>query len=219
MWLTATNPAAAYFVTTTRAWEFAAGGLLALAGDRRPAHGRALAWLGLAAIGLAAARYSPSTAFPGIAAALPVAGTLAVIWARVPVLSFPSLLFLGDISYSVYLWHWPLRTLAPYATGRPVDTTTTLMVLMLTLLLAWLSTRFIEDPVRRLQQRSALDVRLRWWCDRGAAGDRGVRQRAVARRRPDGRARLAAPGRLQAGVLRCRGPRPRCGGARTRGCG
>ncbi len=150
VWLTKTDPAAAYFVPTTRAWEFAAGGLLALAGDRKPAHARALAWLGLAAIAAAGALYSPATPFPGIAAALPVAGTLAVIWARVPVLNFSPLLLLGGISYSVYLWHWPLLTLAPYATGRPVDTTTTLTVLMLTLLLAWLSTRFIEDPIRHL---------------------------------------------------------------------
>jgi peptidoglycan/LPS O-acetylase OafA/YrhL len=162
VWLTATNPAAAYFVTTTRAWEFAAGGLLALAGDRR--HGRLPAWLGLAAIALAAALYSPATPFPGIAAALPVAGALAVIWARAPILDFPPLLFLGGISYSVYLWHWPLITLAPYATGQPVDTTTTLTVLMLTLLLAWLSTRFIENPVRRLQSAP----RLTFACVGGA---------------------------------------------------
>jgi peptidoglycan/LPS O-acetylase OafA/YrhL len=156
---TASDPAAAYFVTTTRAWEFAAGGLLALAGtSRRPA----VSWLGLAAIAAAAALYSAATPFPGIAAALPVAGALAVIWAGAPTrfLRLKPLLFLGDISYSVYLWHWPLRTLAPYATGRRVDTTTTLTVLMLTILLACLSKFLIEDPIRsgRLLARS----RARW---------------------------------------------------------
>jgi peptidoglycan/LPS O-acetylase OafA/YrhL len=150
---TASDPAAAYFVTTTRAWEFAAGGLLALFADSGRRHRRlrsAVSWLGLAAIGIAAVTYSPATAFPGFAAALPVAGALAVIWAAAPAraLLFSPLLFLGDISYSVYLWHWPLRTLAPYATGRPVDTFTTLTVLMFTLLLAWLTKLIIEDPVR-----------------------------------------------------------------------
>jgi hypothetical protein len=144
---TQSDPAAAYFVTTTRAWEFAAGGLLALAGTaRRPV----AAWLGLAAISLSAGLYTAGTPFPGIAAALPVAGALAVIWAGTPnrVLRFAPLVFLGDISYSVYLWHWPLRTLAPYATGGRVDTITTITVLMLTILLAWLTKFLIEDPVR-----------------------------------------------------------------------
>src|SRR3954470_24878949 len=74
---TAADPAAAYFITPTRAWEFAAGGLLALAGtSRRPS----VSWLRLAAIAIAAVFYGPATPFPGIAAALPVAGALAVMW-------------------------------------------------------------------------------------------------------------------------------------------
>ena len=91
--------------------------------------------------------------------------------------------FLGDISYSVYLWHWPLRTLAPYATGHPVDTVTTLTVLMLTILLAWLTKLLIEDPVRtgRLLARR----RASWtFASAGAAprcpDRRRLRQRAAA---------------------------------------
>jgi hypothetical protein len=131
---------------------------------RWPAWRSAASWLGLAAMALAAALYRSATPFPGIAAGVPVGGALAVIWAGAPAtgwaptpfLKFAPLRALGDISYSVYLWHWPLLVLAPFATGHPVDTTTTLVVLMLTLLAAWLSKRFIEDPfrTRRLRRSS-----------------------------------------------------------------
>lgn len=148
---TATDPAAAYFVTTTRVWEFAAGGLLALAPEQRPRP--VVAALGLVAIAVAAVFYGSGTPFPGIAAALPVAGALAVILARAPI-TFRPLVFLGGISYSVYLWHWPLLILAPFATGAAVDTLTTLTVLMLSLLFGWITKLVVEDPARYVKLRS-----------------------------------------------------------------
>ena len=138
------DPVAGYFQTSTRAWELAAGGLLALAPRRGPS---AASWLGLVAIAAAAVLYDEHTPFPGIAAALPVGGALGVLWGRAT-FAPASLRFLGDISYPVYLWHWPLLILAPFATGRPVDTPTTLTVLMLTILASWLTKTFIEDPIR-----------------------------------------------------------------------
>jgi peptidoglycan/LPS O-acetylase OafA/YrhL len=144
---TAADPAAAYFVTPARAWEFAAGGLLALApAVRRPA----LSWVGLAAIGVAAATYSAATPFPGYAAALPVAGALAVIAGAAPSrpLTLAPVQFLGDISYSVYLWHWPLIVLAPFVTGRALDTADRLGIIAATLLVAWGTKLLVEDPVR-----------------------------------------------------------------------
>jgi len=116
---TAADPAAAYFVTPTRAWELGAGALLALAGPfgRSPTFARAvLSWLGLAAIVVAALTYSGATPFPGYAALLPVLGALAVIRAGAPawrlaptrLMAFAPVQRLGDISYSVYLCHWPL---------------------------------------------------------------------------------------------------------------
>jgi len=156
---TAANPAAAYFTTPTRAWEFGLGGLLALAGARSTlphAARTAISWAGLAAIALAAALFSAATPFPGFAALLPVLGALAVIHAGLPVTRIaPSWLlttrpaqFLGDTSYAVYLWHWPLLVFAPFAVPAASVTATRVAVPVLTIGLAWLTKVLVEDPVR-----------------------------------------------------------------------
>jgi peptidoglycan/LPS O-acetylase OafA/YrhL len=131
---TATDPAAAYFVTPARPWEFGAGGLLALAVPAASAPGRAriaLSWAGLAAIAAAAVAYSPATPFPGVAALLPVLGTIAVMAAAAPTppLRLRPVQFLGDVSYSVYLWHWPLLVFAPILLDRAMTTPEKLTVL------------------------------------------------------------------------------------------
>jgi peptidoglycan/LPS O-acetylase OafA/YrhL len=163
---TGADPAGAYFATTTRGWELGAGALLALLPqrERSPAVARAaLSWAGLAAILVAAFAYSTATAFPGIAAALPVLGAVAVIRAGAPagrlsptpLLAARPLQTLGDLSYAVYLWHWPLIVLAPYALGRDLDTPTRLGIIVLTLLLSLLSKTLLEDPVRHSRRLTA----------------------------------------------------------------
>ena len=154
---TATDPAAAYFVTPARAWEFGVGGLLALLpATARPS--RALSAAGLAAIALASFALGAGTPFPGTAALLPVLGAAAVIHARA--LSFGPLERLGDISYSVYLWHWPLIVLVPEL-GAPA-------LLVATLALGWLSKLAVEDPVRRIR------LAPRWVFVPAAAGTAAV---------------------------------------------
>jgi peptidoglycan/LPS O-acetylase OafA/YrhL len=161
---TAADPRPAYFVTPTRAWEFGLGGLVALglgaSIGRAPALARVIiGWLGLAAILVAGFAYGPGTPFPGVAALLPILGTLAVIRAGTPVHRLgPSGLYrwrpiqaTGDLSYSLYLWHWPLLVLIPYAFGGISRGLLAGIVLELTVALAWLSKRYVEDPVRSMR--------------------------------------------------------------------
>src|SRR3954452_9452124 len=124
--LTASNPAAAYFVTWTRLWELGAGGRLArgASATRRwtqphPAIANAVAAAGWFLILAVAALYTSRTPFPGWQAAIPVLGAALVIaansrmaWHRVP-----GVQWLGDTSYSIYLWHWPLIVILPVALG------------------------------------------------------------------------------------------------------
>lgn len=160
---TAQDSSPAYFATTTRAWEFAAGGLLAVlvacASKSAPVAvpvRAAVAWAGLIAVVTAAFAYSETTPFPSLSAALPVVGTLAVIWAAVPVApSSPTTLlamrpvqWLGDRSYAVYLWHWPVLVVGGFVLSRSANPLDLLMMLALTVLLAEATTRWIERPVR-----------------------------------------------------------------------
>lgn len=160
---TAQDPSPAYFATTTRAWEFAAGGLLAVLVARAPTGApvavprRALvAWMGLLALGVTAFAYSEATPFPSLTAGLPVAGTLAVIWASVPraawsptaLLSLRPVQWLGDRSYAVYLWHWPVLVVGGFVLSRSATALDLVVMLAVTLLLAEATTRWIEEPVR-----------------------------------------------------------------------
>lgn len=156
---TAIDQSSAYFNTGTRVWEFGIGTLLALWLAKAPAPGRwaiPVTWVGLLAILAAALLYTDSTAFPGYLALVPVLGTAMVIAGRGraglgsarPVFALAPVQFLGNISYSVYLWHWPLIVLLPVAVGLPLSNGLKALILAVTLVLAWASKRFIEDPFR-----------------------------------------------------------------------
>jgi peptidoglycan/LPS O-acetylase OafA/YrhL len=158
--LTSTNPAVAYFSTGTRIWELGVGGLLAVAaptvagrlGTFAPVLLAATGWIAIAVTGL---RYSDSTPFPGWQAALPVAGTLLII-ATHREFRWQGLLpvhWLGDVSYSVYLWHWPLILLMPAAiaivAGSPErGALDNAVIVVVTLVLSGLSKVYVEDRYR-----------------------------------------------------------------------
>jgi peptidoglycan/LPS O-acetylase OafA/YrhL len=159
VWATPAYPSAAYFITPTRAWEFGLGGLVVLlmrTWAPAPGVARLLRWLGIVGLVVAAWTFSGSTAFPGYAAALPVVATAAVIVAGDTGRADPSdvvfrlhcVRWLGDVSYSVYLWHWPLFVFAPYLLNHALTTPELLVLLLVCVVISGLSKRFVEDATR-----------------------------------------------------------------------
>jgi peptidoglycan/LPS O-acetylase OafA/YrhL len=157
--LTATDPAKAYFVTQSRVWALALGAALALLPSRLPARFDVLVGVvGLACIVAACVMFSAETAFPGYAALLPTLGAVMVIAGGIGgvpagagrLLSIKPFRWLGDASYSIYLWHWPIVVfyLAESETSRIGPVAGTLLILA-TLSAAWFSKVHIEDRFRQ----------------------------------------------------------------------
>jgi len=156
---TKSNPAAAYFVTTTRMWELGVGGLLAMApaGFTRVVgrHGW-LGWAGLAVIIASAFTLSGRSPFPGWLALLPVMGAVALIacggaagrFGPASATSARPMVFLGGISYSLYLWHWPIINLYGDWRGKEPGWLTGPAIVIVSVLLAWLTKTFVEDKIR-----------------------------------------------------------------------
>jgi peptidoglycan/LPS O-acetylase OafA/YrhL len=146
----------AFYLPATRAWELLAGGLLAL-GAVPPIRGRiareGLPLAGLGAIACAIILFDRDTPFPGSAALLPVLGAASLLHAAPGtmagrLLSLPPLRWVGLISYSLYLWHWPVIVFAEYATDTALSGWRAAGAIALAVLLATLSWRVVERPFR-----------------------------------------------------------------------
>lgn len=146
----------AYFSTLTRAWEFAAGAIVGVLGRSLPRRLHlAAGWAGVLLMVGAGLTLSGSTAFPGWVALAPVLGAVLVLlsapagrFSAGALLSTRPLTVVGDLSYSVYLVHWPLIILTPALLGGELRWPAKCAVLAATLVLAWLSKTYVEDPLR-----------------------------------------------------------------------
>lgn len=173
--LTAVDHNLAYFSTLARAWEFGAGAILAVvlarmrsgaaAAPGAPFGGAggyehlraAAAWAGIATIVVPMLVVRDDEAFPGAIALLPVLGTALVIavgmpraaWGPAWIAGLRPVQWTGDVSYSLYLWHWPVIMFAPYVTGMPSPPWLMVVLVVLSFALAGASKRWVEDPFRR----------------------------------------------------------------------
>lgn len=176
VWLTAVDQPFAYFNSLTRVWEFALGGLLALTIDRI-ALPRWLAilcgWLGVVGLASCGLVLQVGTMFPGYVALWPMVSALLVLLAGATgskigadrFLSSRPLTYLGNISYSLYLWHWPVLLFYLVVRGRSeIGLVGGAGVIALSVGLAVLTYHLVENPVRN----SKIGVTTRWGAYRFA---------------------------------------------------
>jgi peptidoglycan/LPS O-acetylase OafA/YrhL len=158
VWCTYHKPIAAFYFAAPRAWELLIGALLAnraFPALRHRSTREAAAALGLVLIITAIFTLSPAAPFPGFSALLPCLGAWFIVYAgesgasaTKTLLSFRPLVFIGVISYSLYLWHWPFLVFSRYFVAGELSSAETTLVLVTSAVIAFLSFEFIERPFR-----------------------------------------------------------------------
>lgn len=155
------NPSSAFYLLPYRLWELLLGtGTSFFLDQKRVSLSRplsaAMSWAGVLLIITSTTLFTEQSLFPGWRAALPCVGTaLLLISCSHPHLYFtrllrmPLLIGIGLISYSLYLWHWPLIVLAKYWTMSPLNGLQQTAIFLLVVPIAWLSWKYIETPFRR----------------------------------------------------------------------
>ncbi len=157
---TASSPQTAYFISTTRIWELGIGALLALSAERVARVPGALraagGWVGIALIAYGVLVFEKTTpAFPGAVALVPTIGAALMIASGLRetpgspqrLLSLKPMVWIGGLSYSIYLWHWPILVAAE-ARFPDLQLRWTVLLAVLSIVPAYLSFRFIENPIR-----------------------------------------------------------------------
>ena len=158
-WGAYAKPVITFYLLPTRAWEMLCGSLVAfLARSRRPGLvvSEALSIAGLSAILWPIFMYDETIPFPGATALPPCLGATALIWANsghvsavARLLALRPVVFIGLISYSLYLWHWPIFAFINTCLMEQATTTVRTLAALASVGLGWLSWRFVETPFRR----------------------------------------------------------------------
>jgi peptidoglycan/LPS O-acetylase OafA/YrhL len=149
-----------FFLLPSRAWEMLIGGLICFLPLKKSIHpwiSETISWTSLFAIIWSGWVYTSNTTFPGFSALLPCGATALLIYSNSLQLSYPAKLlatkpvvFLGKISYSLYLWHWPIFSYYRYWNDAPFGTFDAILLLLLSGLVAILTWRIVETPFRNL---------------------------------------------------------------------
>lgn len=158
-------PSLAFYLLPSRIWELDLGVILALLQIKRERPrwiNEALSWGGIACIITAVFTFDLNTPFPGYTALLPCLGAALVIFGNgqqstssAAILGWVPIRFVGLISYSLYLWHWPLIVFTRYQSSGELSVSMKGGIFILSLILATLSWRFIERPFRKAKSREA----------------------------------------------------------------
>lgn len=199
VYATEVAPTANFFLLPTRSWELLAGSMMALWRGQSALSYRANGMLsmgGAALILYPVFTYTEATPFPGLAAVLPCAGAALIIYTGGPdrsiagkILASSLLVFIGKISYSLYLAHWPIAVFVRYVTLEEPNLQHAIVIIAASFALAIFSWRFVETPFRRRasggQRRSVIGYSLASLSIVAAAGYLGIVLHGLPQRFPD----------------------------------
>ncbi len=168
------DPAGAFYSPLPRFWELMTGGILAYItlhqpdylGRNTPMRRNAQSTGGFALIAAAVLTVSASSAFPGWWALLPTLGAFLMIsagpgaWLNRHVLASRPFVWIGLISYPLYLWHWPLLSFARIINGHSTSHAIRIAAIFASIVLAWLTFKFIETPIRNRREGTVKGLAL-----------------------------------------------------------
>lgn len=163
IYLTNTNQPVAYFITFTRVWEFALGGLICInlsfvkLGNMIST---LIGWLGLIGLILTGILFDVSSMFPGYIALWPMlcavfilmSGTNDTKFGVKKFLGMPLMVKLGSISFGIYLWHWVLLQFYRYNFGEETSLLVGISIIVVSIVLSYITTNWIEKPIREAKQ-------------------------------------------------------------------
>ncbi|WP_066190597.1 acyltransferase family protein [Gracilibacillus timonensis] len=159
IYLTAVNQPFAYFITFTRVWEFALGGLLCINLSKIKVNNFLsiiFGWLGLVGLILTGLIFDVSTSFPGYIALWPmlcavmiiVSGTKNTKFGVKRFLGSPIMIKLGGLSFGLYLWHWVILSFYNYNVSEPPSLFMGVLIIVISIMLSFIMTNYVESPIR-----------------------------------------------------------------------